>query len=282
MFIMKKLLLSLLVCLPCMVFASEPTFMSKVNDSIVNQNNHILSVARLEELYQNKQMVKDFILNHPDKAIIIKSYFSFRDRISEKDYKAMQTVVKDEEDLEKTFTWQNIYFNLDKNLNTLSVKSDNTCDYASHVLVDPKEFKLNNVSDSFVIEHNPTQIGDVSTYFKLDKHNSDDNIDLMYVPSIYSLELFLTNQDKDINDESDANLHANSTAIAINATDITKQSDRTFRVKGIYYSFEDVQDLKVATLKNLATWFYYSNHQKDFTSSLQAIYKRNQSLCLFN
>lgn len=282
---MKKFIFSLLIYLPCIVFASEPTFISKVNDSTVNQSNHIVSVARLEELYQNKQMVKDFILNHPDKAIIIKSYFSFRDRISEKDYHAMQMVVKDEEDLEKSFSWQTIYLNLEKNLDTIATKTDNSCvkDYANHVLVDPSEFKLSsNIDGALSIKHNPTELGDVGSYWKLDKYNQNENIDLMYVPSIYSLELLLTNQDKDITDESDANLHANSTAIAISTQDTNKQSDRTFRVKGIYYSFEDVQDLKVATLKNLATLSYYSNHQKELSHSLEVIYKRNQTLCLYN
>lgn len=276
---MKKIFLFLLACLPIISFASEPTyFNSKVVDSFVNQNNHILSVQKLEELYQNKDSLQSYIMTHPDKAIIVKSYFSFRARLSERDYKVMQLVVKDEEDLEKTFTWQNIYINLEKNL---MVNSEKSCqkDYASNIFTDPSQFKMND--NSLSIKHDPTEVGDVSSFSKLLNKNVNNDINLIYIPSTYSLELLLTNQDRDLNDQNVENLLANSTVMALSNLGDKKQGYRTYRVKGIYYSFEDVQDLKVATLKDLATYLYYSNNQKEIMPSLEVLYKRNQALCLY-
>lgn len=278
---MKKALLSLLVCLPMVVFASE--------SSLIDKNNHIVSSSELEDFYQNREASSNYLISHPDKIIFFKAYFSFRGRINDNQYQAMKTMVKSEEQLEETFAWQNLYANLDKKFSNKNdygakINNNNSCikEYSNKILSDYNHFVLKEKNNGHVlsIKHNPALIGDVSSYIQLSQYNIN-NLNLIYIPSTYALELFLTNQDRDLNEHDLANLIANSTTLATSAYSNNQENNRTNYIKGMYFSFEDVQNLRVASLKNLTTLLYYSNNKKELMPSIEAIYYRNKALCLY-
>lgn len=132
-----------------------------------------------------------------------------------------------------------------------------------------------NVSD-------PVRLGNVGSYKALnDKAVIGDELEHDHIPSRAAVQAYLEDRlGRKTNTAEGNNIKNNATALEIPKT--LHASGRTYRGRNSYVQIaKDAEDLRLATIKDLAWHLYNSGGNMSLLSAFRQVYTRNASLCLF-